>query len=101
FTLTAALAELAARPISIGIPWLNSMFEPDPHSGVIPVDRRSGVAGGHQVCLDGVLPELRRVRVANSWGAGWGKGGWGYLSYTDLAWLLGQGGDVVSVRVKK
>ncbi|MEK6443614.1 hypothetical protein [Pseudonocardia sp. T1-2H] len=98
FTVTAALAELALRPITVGIPWLNSMFEPA-KDGVVPVLHRSGVAGGHQICFDGIDPGVRRVRFANSWGAGWGKDGWGFLSYTDFAWLLSQGGDVTAYTV--
>lgn len=97
FSLAAVLAELAVRPVSIGVPWMESMFYPAPRSGLLRVDRRSGVAGGHQVCLDGVTPGNRRVRLANSWG-NWGVKGWAWLGWDDLGWLLSQGGDAVSVR---
>lgn len=95
FSLTTALGWLGTQPISIGIPWLNSMFEPN-SSHVLPVLRHSGIAGGHQVCLDGIDPHHSRVRLANSWGAGWGDRGWAWLSYADLGWLLNQGGDAVT-----
>ena len=97
FSLTTALGWLGKQPISIGIPWLNSMFDPAKKTALIIVDKRSGVAGGHQVCLDGINPTTSQVRVANSWGPGWGDGGRAWLAYADLGWLLGQGGDAVTV----
>lgn len=93
FSVTTALGWLGKQPISVGIPWLNSMFEP--YRGTLVVDRRSGIAGGHQVCLDGIDPKHSRVRLANSWGD-WGDHGWAWLSYADLQWLLQNGGDVVT-----
>lgn len=99
FSTLAVLTELAQRPVSIGIPWYESMFEPDPRTGQLTVDRRSGIAGGHQVPLDGVDPARLRVRLTNSWGTGWGIAGTAWLSYDDLSFLLSQGGDAVSVRL--
>jgi len=98
FSLDAVLAELAHRPVSIGIPWFDSMFDPDPRSGQLVVDRHSGLAGGHQVPLDGIDPSRARVRLTNSWGSGWGIAGTAWLGYDDLGWLLSQGGDAVSIR---
>jgi hypothetical protein len=95
FDVTTAIGWLGKQPISIGIPWLVSMFEPN-RQHVIPVDRRSGVAGGHQVCLDGVDPARSLVRVCNSWGPSFGDHGWAWLRFADLAWLLSKGGDAVT-----
>lgn len=96
FALTTALGWLGHQPIAIGIPWLNSMFQPS-RLHHLRVDRRSGVAGGHEVCLDGIDPGRSLVRVCNSWGESWGDGGRAWLSYADLGWLLSQGGDAVAV----
>jgi hypothetical protein len=98
FTATTALAAIASKPVTIGVPWFNSMFEPDSH-GVVKVDPHSGLAGGHQVCVDGIDPAAQRVRFANSWGTSWGAKGWGWLSYADFKYLLSQGGDVTSFTV--
>jgi len=95
FSLTAALGWLGRQPVSIGVPWMTSMFEPG-RGALLKVDRRSGVEGGHQVCLDGIDPAHSRVRLANSWGSSWGDGGRAWLSYEDLGWLLNQGGDAVT-----
>jgi hypothetical protein len=95
FSVTTLLGWLGRQPASIGIPWLESMFAPAPGTAVLRVDRRSAVAGGHQVCVDGIDPKRSMVRIANSWGD-WGDGGRAWLRYDDLAWLLKQGGDAVT-----
>jgi hypothetical protein len=99
FTTPTALGWLGRQPISIGIPWFNSMFEPDPRSHIVAVNRRSGIAGGHQVCLDGIDPKWSMVRLANSWGTSWGDHGRAWLSFSDLRYLLSQGGDAVTAVV--
>jgi hypothetical protein len=96
FSLNAAIATLENQPISIGVPWYNSMFTPDTSTAVIPVDESSGVAGGHQVALVGVDAVRKQVRGRNSWGTRWGDGGYFLLSFDGLDLLLHQGGDVVA-----
>lgn len=96
FSLTTTLGWLGRQPVSIGIPWYESMSLPG-RGAVIPVDRTSPVVGGHQVCLDGVDPHRSLVRVRNSWGTGWGDAGRAWLTYADLGYLLGRGGDAVVV----
>ncbi len=98
FTLEAALAALAKQPISIGIPWYNSMFEPSKRTGVVKI--KGAVAGGHQICFDGIDPNKKLARFANSWGEGWGQDGWGWISFDDLGRLLKEGGDAVTVTEK-
>ncbi|MFE2850549.1 C1 family peptidase [Streptomyces lavendulae] len=92
FSLAALDGALQTGPVMIGIPWLNSMFEPAA-DGRIVVDRSSGVARGHEVELtryDGA----DEYWITNSWGTSWGVAGSGYLSASDLTWLLSQQGDV-------
>lgn len=93
FSLQALQSALQSGPVLIGIPWLNSMFNPGA-DGVIPVDRSSGVAGGHELCLSAYDQTAARYRVDNSWGTSWGAAGSGWLAEADLAWLLSQQGDV-------
>jgi hypothetical protein len=89
-----ALVALNRGPISIGIPWLESMFQVD-GNGNITVDRGSQVAGGHQVCIVADDTARQAVYVRNSWGTSWGQNGHAWLAWDDLKWLFVQGGDAV------
>lgn len=93
FIIDALDTALQSGPVLVGLPWLNSMFTPAA-DGRIPVDQNSGVAGGHELCMDTIDVENGRYWVTNSWGEGWGQNGRGYFTRTDLAWLLSQQGDV-------
>lgn len=93
-TLHAALHLLNHGPISVGVPWYNSMFTPDAEN-TIHVDESSGLAGGHQVCIVANDTKKLRVKIRNSWGASWGDQGHAWISWVDLDQLLRAGGDVV------
>ncbi|MFD8805553.1 hypothetical protein [Streptomyces sp. NPDC059597] len=91
FSLTALKSVLQHGPAMIGIVWLNSMFDPHP-DGTLPVDRASGVAGGHELVVSGW--DGARFRLDNSWGSGWGDHGSCWVTEADMQWLLSQQGDV-------
>lgn len=93
-TLHAALRLLNHGPISVGVPWYQSMFTPDDQH-TIHVDEASGLAGGHQVCIVACDTKRRRVKIRNSWGLPWGDQGHAWISWDDLDKLLRAGGDVV------
>jgi hypothetical protein len=93
FSLDALNAALQTAPVMIGIVWLNSMFEPD-SDGLITVNRSSGIAGGHELEVNGLDVDTNTYTLTNSWGTAWGADGIGYLSAADLKWLLSQQGDV-------
>lgn len=92
--LHTALRMLNGGPISVGVPWYQSMFTPD-ETNTIHLDEASGLAGGHQVCVVGNDVDGRRVRIRNSWGEGWADAGHAWLAWSDLGRLLAQGGEVV------
>lgn len=93
-TLHTALRLLNHGPISVGIPWYQSMFTPDAEN-TIHLDEESGIAGGHQVCIVANDTKKRRVKIRNSWGPSWGDQGHAWISWADLDRLLKAGGDVV------
>jgi hypothetical protein len=95
FGLTNALGVLARQPVSIGIPWYESFFEPN-KQGLVRIEPGSEVAGGHQLCFDGIDADRRLVRAANSWTAGWGVDGWLWMEWDLLGRLLSEGGDVIT-----
>lgn len=94
FRLATVLHRLLDGPVSTGITWYESMFNTDP-GHTIEVDFTSQVAGGHQVCLVGLDVEREAVRVRNSWGTGWGDGGYAWLRFADYDRLLADHGDAV------
>lgn len=93
FSLAALTSALQSGPVMIGIPWLNSMFDPD-GDGRIPVDQASGVAGGHEIELNQFDATTGDYWITNSWGTSWGIDGHAYFTTPDLRWLLSQQGDV-------
>jgi hypothetical protein len=93
FSLAALQSALQSGPVMIGIEWFNSMFNPA-SDGRIPVDKSSGVAGGHELELSKYDAATGEYWVPNSWASSWGQSGWGYLAEADLVYLLSQQGDV-------
>lgn len=93
FSLDALKAALQTGPVMWGTVWYNSMFDPD-SSAYLVVNVDSGVAGGHELCVTGYDVDHDDFSVANSWGTGWGNNGFCYVKSADMAYLLGQGGDI-------
>jgi hypothetical protein len=93
FSLATVKRLLQVSPISLGLPWFNSMFEVD-RDGFLIVQPFTGLAGGHQIEATGVDFERQAVLLANSWGDGWGQNGFAYLRFTHLDQLLKLHGDV-------
>lgn len=68
------------HPVLAGIAAYAAIFDapdgdvPDPTEGETP-------EGGHAIVITGYDDDTQRVEFANSWGEGWGKGGYGTLSY--------------------
>lgn len=74
-------------PVVVGTVWYNSMFEPA-ENGLLEVDPKSDIAGGHAWCIRGVISDDKYkaellgkgqnrkgealFRMRNSWGESWG-----------------------------
>jgi hypothetical protein len=99
FTLAEALGALMTTPLITGVPWFESMFDTD-GSGHVVVDEASGLAGGHELCVDefrpGVGTSPAMVGGPNSWGNSWGDNGRWYLTVDEWGRLLSQDGDVTA-----
>jgi hypothetical protein len=101
FNIDSVLLAIAyVGPVVLGIPWLDTMFEPRP-SGLL--DCTGDIAGGHCIRARGVrlrarlykegLDPIEVVRLTNSWGRSYGINGDAYIKLDDLAMLLEDEGD--------
>jgi len=77
-------------PVIIGSDWMNDMFTPDSKGYVRPT---GGVAGGHCYVIVGYLASEGAYLCLNSWGKGWGQGGYFKIKVADFGQLLGSGGE--------
>ncbi|SBW18567.1 hypothetical protein FDG2_0722 [Candidatus Protofrankia californiensis] len=92
FGLRSTLSALQSGPVLLGTVWLEEMFQPTTDGELTPDGAQ---AGGHEIVLDEIDVERRRVWLTNSWSAEWGVDGRAWLSWDHLGYLLGQQGDVV------
>lgn len=90
FSLTHALHALVLGPGITGLTWLTGCDAPDAH-GVVRYE--GSVRGGHEVELVGLDVAASLVWFANSWGSGWGLGGFFAMSFDDYAKALADNGD--------
>lgn len=95
---------LTSAPVAVGTNWYMSMFYPVIHNGesFINCNPMSGIAGGHEYLivgcnLDKRCPDGSRgaVRICNSWGVDYGDSGKVWISFTDMARLIAEGGDAI------
>lgn len=99
--LDSSLQALMKAPGITGIPWYNSMFTAG-SDGLLTVDTKSGLAGGHELCVDEIVSAASAgngtgetlVGGPNSWGISWGASGRWYLRASDWWALRQQQGDV-------
>lgn len=81
-------------PLVVGTVWHEGMFYPD-GQGYLNVT--GAVAGGHAYRLVQYNKTRDAYRVVNSWGTSWGQAGRAWLRSADLASLLAQDGDSVTI----
>lgn len=70
-------------PMMFGFTCFESLY--DDQEGMIPFPGpNESVIGGHAVVLTGYSDTKQAFRIRNSWGTGWGQGGYGWLPYEYL-----------------
>ena len=87
-TLKKAL--LTTGPVVVGSWWYSDMFYPGEDGFITPTGDK---AGGHAYVLNGINVDEGFVRLKNSWGRSWGKDGYAYIKFDDMARLLEDGGE--------
>lgn len=93
FSLYAALGLLAKQAVITGIGWTDDMFEPKASGEIVPTGTS---AGGHEVVVDELDVNRRRVWIQNQWSPRWGQDGRAWLSWDAYGTLLDDNGDVTS-----
>lgn len=79
-------------PAVIGVPWRQGMMNPSPTGTIEPTGES---VGGHCVCVFAYVtawpfetgPENGYL-IWNSWGSGWGRGGWAAIRARHMAELI-------------
>ena len=105
--LRFALLERGSVPV--GIPWYNSMFNPVEGAdgkAWVQVNKSSGLAGGHEVLINGFRLEAGETefiepfyRIKNSWGRWWGDDGNARIAADDLENLVfNDWGDAIWIK---
>jgi hypothetical protein len=74
-------------PAILGITWFECMMTPDAN-GVVHVNLRSPMAGGHGIYCYGGLTAKKWYYIQNSWGSDWAIGGRFRVSRADMVKLL-------------
>ncbi len=93
FTAKTALAALSQiGPVLVGVKWFTGCDNPDPDGRIRPTGT---VRGGHEIVFDEIDVENQRVWFTNSWGTSWSVAGRAYVSFSDFAAWIRDGGDVV------
>lgn len=90
FSFSQFTAALQLSPVIVGTGWTDSMMTPDRNGFVKPV---GADAGGHEYLAIGVDYDQKSLTFLNSWGAGWGREGRFFMSFSDFSALLLQQGD--------
>jgi hypothetical protein len=93
FSLGAALGVLAKQAVITGIPWTSDMFRPSSSGEIKPTGDE---AGGHEIVLDELDVERKRVWICNQWSADWGVDGRAWMSWDAFGTSLSNDGDVTA-----
>jgi hypothetical protein len=93
FGLEHSLKTLVLTPVVTGVNWYEGFDKPD-RDGM--VKKKGEMRGGHEFLVVGIDAEAKTVRASNSWGSGWGDGGYFNFSWDAWEFLLDQDGDVTT-----
>ena len=91
---------LGEGPVVLGTNWYSSFARPD-REGIVRIEPKAKVVGGHAYLLRGVDTRRALARCANSWGDGWGLSGDFLLPFRDLERLIHEDGEACAAVEKR
>lgn len=101
FNLESVVSHLLkVGPVIFGTNWYSSMFDVD-RTGFMRIKPGSQNVGGHAYMVKGVNVAKKALRIVNSWGTGWGHGGFAWLSFDDAERLLNENGEAATAKELK
>lgn len=83
-------------PAVVGTVWREEMFWPDSNGYI---HARGFNAGGHAYEIAWASHARQAYRIINSWSTGWGQLGRAWISRVDMAALLADDGEAVTIRL--
>jgi len=83
-------------PAVVGTVWTDNMFDPDSNGFISPTG--PGV-GGHAYEIAFASHPRQAYRIINSWSTSWGQLGRAWITRGDMASLLAQDGEAVTIRL--
>lgn len=87
---TVVKALLTTGPLVVGSYWYSGMYSLEDGFWLRPTGSR---VGGHAYVLNGINLDRDLIRIKNSWGRGWGRDGYGYISISDMESLVTDSGE--------
>lgn len=84
-------AVLYLGPVVIGTSWYSHMFYPN-KAGIIKA--QGTYSGGHAYLINGIHMTKKQFRIKNSWGRDWGSKGHAWISFSDMARLIRESGEI-------
>ena len=98
FSFNAALTAVQSAPVITGVNWYNNFFYPNMETGECSLSPTENYpVGGHEICIDQLDVENKRVWFTNSWGPEWGINGRAWFSYFTWETLLNEQVDVTQL----
>jgi hypothetical protein len=99
YSLDEMLQALMHGPCQVALDWLSS-FDVIADGNELRLHKNKlDTTGWHSICADAVNVRKQRIWFANSWGKGYCKDGWAFMTFDTVRWMFDQGKFQVAIPV--